>query len=127
MTWFVTALKRYADFSGRSRRKEYWMFVLFAFVISLGLGFIDGVIGTYDEAAGVGLLSGLFTLGVFVPSLSVTARRLHDIEKSGWLQLLFLIPLVGWILWLVWMTRESNGGANQYGPDPKYSPVTALA
>ncbi|MFC5727284.1 MULTISPECIES: DUF805 domain-containing protein [Nocardioides] len=119
MSWFVMALKKYATFSRRARRKEYWMFFLWAALIVLGLAIIDNLVGTYDEATGWGLLSGLFSLAMVVPSISVTARRLHDIGKSGWLQLLFLIPLVGFILWIIWMVTDGDSHTNQYGPSVK--------
>jgi uncharacterized membrane protein YhaH (DUF805 family) len=87
---------------------------------------VDMLIGTYDDAADVGLLQGLFTLAVLVPYISATARRLHDTGKSGWRQLLFLIPLVGLIIWIIWTATEGDSGANKYGPDPKYAPATSL-
>jgi uncharacterized membrane protein YhaH (DUF805 family) len=119
MTWFLMPLQKFATFSGRSRRKEYWMFFLFTAVVSIVLAVVDMGIGTYHEASGVGLLSALFTLAVLIPWIAVTARRFHDIGKSGWLQLLFIIPLVGLILWIVWMARAGDQGPNSYGPDPK--------
>lgn len=119
MTWFLVALRKYAVFSGRSRRMEYWMFFLFVVLISVGLAIIDVLAGTYSDAAGIGLLQGLFMLVMLIPNLAVTARRLHDTGKSGWLQLLFIIPLVGFILWIIWMVTDSDGGMNKYGPSPK--------
>jgi uncharacterized membrane protein YhaH (DUF805 family) len=119
MTWALMPLQKYAVFSGRSRRKEYWWFILFTFVVSLVLGIIDTLAGTYDTTYGIGLVSGLFNLAILVPSIAVNTRRLHDTGKSGWFQLLFLIPLVGFILWIIWMVRDSDDGMNQYGPSPK--------
>lgn len=121
MTWFVMALKKYATFSGRSRRKEYWMFFLFVTLIMIGLAIIDLLVGTYNEAAGIGLLQGLFGLATLVPYLALNARRLHDTGKSGWLQLLFIIPLVGFILWIIWMVTEGDRVTNKYGPNPKFA------
>ena len=95
------------------------MFVLFAFLISIGLLFVDMFVGTYDETLGIGLLEGLFSLAMLIPSLAVAARRLHDTGKSGWLQLLFLIPIAGLILWIIWMAKEGDDGMNKYGPSPK--------
>lgn len=95
------------------------MFILFAFLISIGLLIIDMLVGTYNDAAGIGLLEGLFSLAMLVPSLAVTARRLHDTGKSGWLQLLFLIPLAGLVLWIIWMVQEGHAGMNKYGPSPQ--------
>jgi len=119
MTWALMPLQKYAVFSGRSRRKEFWMFVLFTFVVEIVLAIIDAIIGTYNTALGIGLLSGLFYLAILVPSIALNTRRLHDIGKSGWFQLLFIIPIVGFILWIIWMVRDSDDGVNQYGPSPK--------
>jgi uncharacterized membrane protein YhaH (DUF805 family) len=127
MTWALMPLEKYAVFSGRSRRKEYWMFVLFTFVVGIGLGFIDTLAGTYEDTTGIGLLSGLFQLAVLVPSIAVNTRRLHDTGKSGWLQLLFIIPLVGLILWIIWMVKDSDLSGNQYGPNPKTADVNPLS
>jgi len=119
MTWALMPLQKYAVFSGRSRRKEFWMFVLFTFVVEIVLAIIDAIIGTYNTALGIGLLSGLFYLAILVPSTALNTRRLHDIGKSGWFQLLFIIPIVGFILWIIWMVRDSDDGVNKYGPSPK--------
>jgi uncharacterized membrane protein YhaH (DUF805 family) len=119
MTWALMPLQKYAVFSGRSRRKEFWMFVLFTFIVEIVLAIIDAIIGTYNTAIGIGLLSGLFYLAILVPSIALNTRRLHDIGKSGWFQLLFIIPIVGFILWIIWMVRDGDDGVNQYGPSPK--------
>ena len=119
MTWALMPLQKYAVFSGRSRRKEFWMFVLFTFIVEIVLAIIDAIIGTYNTAIGIGLLSGLFYLAILVPSIALNTRRLHDIGKSGWFQLLFIIPIVGFILWIIWMVRDSDDGVNKYGPSPK--------
>src|SRR5262245_16947529 len=119
MTWFLMALRKYAVFSGRSRRKEYWMFILFTVVVMIGLAIIDILVGTWNDAAGVGVLSGLFYLAILAPYFAVTARRLQDTGRSGWLQLLFLIPILGLILWLIWLAKNGDYGENKYGPDPK--------
>jgi uncharacterized membrane protein YhaH (DUF805 family) len=99
------------------------MFVLFTFLVGIGLGIIDTLARTYDDTFGIGLLSGLFNLAILVPSIAVNTRRLHDTDKSGWLQLLFIIPLVGLILWIVWMVKDSDQNGNQYGPNPKTTDV----
>ena len=130
LTVAVSPLKKYATFSGRSHRKEYLLFVLFVVVVFIALTIVDDLLGTYDAETGWGLLSGLFSLATLVPYLALNSRRLHDIGKSGWLQLLFLIPLVGLILWIVWMASEGDLGVNKYGPDPRLpdgsSPCGAL-
>ena len=111
MNWFITALKKYAVFTGRSRRKEYWFFVLFYLLIAIALGIVDGV-------TGLGVLSPLGTLALLVPSIAVAIRRLHDVGKSGWWLLLGLVPLVGLVL-LYFMVQDSQPGGNEYGPNPK--------
>ncbi len=119
MSWFIEALRKYAVFSGRSRRKEYWFFVLFVVVISTVLTIIDGLIGAYDRSTGVGLLSAIFSLAILIPSISVSVRRLHDIDRTGWWVLISLVPLVGWIVLLVFHVQDSTPGTNRYGPNPK--------
>lgn len=114
MDWYLTVLKKYAVFNGRARRKEYWYFVLFNFLIALVLGFIDGILGLVAEGSGFGLLGGLYTLAVFIPSLAVAIRRLHDTGRSGWWLLISLIPLVGAIILLVFLVSDSQPGRNQY-------------
>ena len=119
MSWFVEALKKYAVFSGRSRRKEYWFFVLFVVIISIVLNIIDGLIGAYDRSMGAGLLSTIFSLAILIPSIAVSVRRLHDINRTGWWVLIALVPLVGWIVFLVFHLQDSTPGTNRYGPNPK--------
>lgn len=117
MNWYLGVLKKYAVFSGRAQRAEYWYFILFNVIVSIVLTILDAVFGTLSHS-GTGLLSGIYTLVVIVPSLAVAARRLHDIGKSGWWQLIVLIPLVGAILLIVWFATDSKED-NQYGVNPK--------
>ena len=119
MDWYLKVLKNYVGFSGRARRKEYWMFALVSTLVSIGLMIVDSVSGTFDAASGWGLLSGIYTLAVLIPSLAVSVRRLHDRDKSGWWLLLALIPLIGAIVLLVWFVMEGEPGENRFGPDPK--------
>ena len=119
MSWYLQALKKYAVFSGRSRRMEYWYFVLFNIIVSIVLGVIDGLLGTRGSGMGAGLLSGIYGLAVLIPSLAVTVRRLHDIDRSGWWILIALVPLIGTIVLLVFALLEGTPGANRYGPNPK--------
>ena len=105
MNWYLDVLKKYAVFTGRARRKEYWMFYLFNMIASFLLGFIDGLIG-------IQALSTIYMLAVIVPSLGVAIRRMHDVGKSGWFA---LIPIYNLILALT----EGEKGENSYGPDPK--------
>ena len=121
MNWYLEVLKKYAVFDGRAQRAEYWYFVLFSIIISIVLGFIDFSIGTFDEKAGVGLLSGIYALAVFIPSIAVGVRRLHDTNRSGWWILIGLIPIVGFIVLFVFFVIDSDQSANQYGSNPKGS------
>lgn len=115
MEWYLTVLKKYAVFSGRARRQEYWFFVLFNFLISLALGFIDGLIGFTAEGSGLGVLGALYSLAVFIPSLAVGVRRLHDTGRSGWWLLIAFVPLVGIIVLIVFLASNSEPGENKYG------------
>ena len=123
MNWYLKCLKRYIDFWGRARRKEYWMFTLWNVVIIMflaALAAIGGEIGSdsllsYSPMV-LYLLYGLFILS---PSFTVSVRRLHDIGKSGWWILIGLIPLIGSIILLVWYCTEGQRCENEWGPDPK--------
>jgi len=119
MNWYLQALKNYANFGGRARRKEYWYFTLFNFIIAFLLGFIDGILGSFSPEAGMGLLGGLYTLAILIPGLAVSVRRLHDTERSGWWLLIALVPLIGAIVLLVFMVQDSKAGSNKFGENPK--------
>jgi len=95
--------------------------------VSILLLVVDGVIGTFDSQSGVGLLYAVYTLGVFIPTLAVSVRRLHDIGKSGWWLLLLLIPLIGPIVLLVFFVLDSQAEVNAYGPNPKGTLQPAVA
>jgi uncharacterized membrane protein YhaH (DUF805 family) len=111
MDYFIGALKKYADFTGRARRKEYWMFYLIYMILIVVISILDAVIGA-------GFLSAIFTLGMLVPSISIAARRLHDIGRSGWWQLIAFIPLIGLIILIVFLAQDGHD-ANEYGENPK--------
>ena len=119
MEWMTMPLQRYADFSGRSRRKEYWMFFLFVIIVAIVLGIIEGVLGLTGMIGPYGPLTALFLLGIIIPAIAVQVRRFHDQDKTGWFVLLGLIPFVGGLIVLVFMCLEGTRGPNQYGPDPK--------
>lgn len=125
MEWYLKVLRQYADFNGRARRKEYWMFFLFNFLIFLALGLVEMVLGL--GFGGVGLLSGLYALAVLIPGLAVTVRRLHDTGRSGLWILVAFIPFIGALVLLYFMVIEGNSGPNQYGPDPKGMAAPAAA
>ena len=110
-----SVFSKYATFSGRARRSEYWYFVLLQVIVTAVL---NGLYSATESVAFSAILV-LFDLALLLPSLAVCWRRLHDIGKSGGYYFFILIPLVGWILLLVWMCQDSQPGANQYGPNPK--------
>lgn len=120
MDWFVTVLQRYAVFSGRAGRPEFWFFTLISLLAAVLLSFVDGILGTTSLRAGIGLLSGVFALALFVPALAVTVRRLHDGDRSGWWCLVSLVPLLGALVLLVLVLLKGTAGANRFGsaPDP---------
>ena len=113
------AWQRYFVFSGRSTRAEFWWWALFTTLVSLILGTVDTMIGMIDVQSGIGVLSGLFSLGVLIPSLALGARRLHDINKSGWWQLMgfLIIPMII-LLW--WAAKPSDERTNKHDPAPRH-------
>ena len=119
MNWYLHVLKNYATFSGRARRKEYWIFFLFNVLISLGLGVIDVVAGTYSVEYETGFFSGLYSLLVLIPSIAVSVRRLHDTNRSGWWVVISLIPIIGVLVLFVFTCLDSQPGTNRFGVNPK--------
>jgi uncharacterized membrane protein YhaH (DUF805 family) len=119
LNWYIKVLKDYAVFSGRASRQEYWFFILISFVVSLILALLDQATGTFNSNSGVGLLGAIYGLAIFIPSLAVSARRLHDTDRSGWWLLISLIPLIGVIVLIVFLVQDSNPDDNQYGANPK--------
>ncbi|PPT74899.1 DUF805 domain-containing protein [Xanthomonas arboricola pv. populi] len=127
MEWMLLPLKRYADFNGRSRRKEYWMFMLLQAIILLVLVGLFGIaVALMGGENGPGALAWLVVavmvivvLALIVPSIAVTVRRLHDQGKSGWFYLISLVPYVGGFIVLVFMCLEGTPGPNEYGENPK--------
>lgn len=119
MNWYIKVLKQYADFNGRARRTEYWMFTLFNVIFVFAAMILDKVLGIAIEGTSYGPIYGLYTLAVLIPGLAVVVRRLHDVGKSGWMILIAFIPLIGGIWLLVLMMTDSHQGKNQYGENPK--------
>lgn len=119
MNWYLHVLKNYATFSGRARRKEYWMFFLFNVLISLGLGVLDVVAGTYSVEYETGFFSALYSLLVLIPSIAVSVRRLHDTNRSGWWIVISLIPIIGVLVLFVFTCLDSQPGTNRFGANPK--------
>lgn len=112
MKWFVKCIRQYVDFSGRARRKEYWMFTLFNAIFAFSLG-------VYDGLNDMGFLGYIYNAFIFLPSLAVSVRRLHDVGKSGWFYLIALIPFVGAIWLFVLFCTSGKPGTNKWGPNPK--------
>ena len=119
MKWYLKCLKQYADFSGRARRKEYWMFTLFNVIFSAVLTLLDILFGTFSYNLGLGVLSGLYALALLIPGIAACVRRLHDVGKSGWYWFLCIIPFVGAIILLIWECKEGEHGNNAWGENPK--------
>lgn len=115
MNHFTDALKNhYADFSGRATRSQYWYFVLFSMIFSIIASIIDYAIFGENKM----MVNGFYNLAVLIPSISIGARRLHDTGKSGWRQLVGLIPLLGTVWFIILLATDTVAGDNQYGPQP---------
>lgn len=121
MQYYINVIKNYATFNGRARRKEYWMFVLFNMIFSIIASLIDRVAGLNIMIAGVpmGIISSIYSLFILLPSLSVIVRRLHDTNRAGGWIFIGLIPLIGWIVLLVFYCTAGTNGSNRFGEDPK--------
>ncbi|MEV4612571.1 DUF805 domain-containing protein [Kitasatospora sp. NPDC049258] len=119
MDWYLAVVKNYVGFNGRARRQEFWMFALFNIIASIVLAIVDGIAGTS------GLLGGLYSLAVLLPSLAVGFRRLHDTGRSAWWLLIALVPLIGSIILIVFWATEGQPNDNQYGPNPKLAAAQA--
>lgn len=127
MRWMILPYLRYFDFSGRSRRLEYWMFTLFYLLVCLAFGvlLVAGVVGLQqNQMPGPSFWAGLTGLGLFmllsvIPSIAVAVRRFHDQDQSGWLYLLNFIPYIGWVILVVFMCIDGTRGSNKFGDDPK--------
>lgn len=119
MEWYLKVIRHYADFNGRARRKEYWMFILFNVIFAIVAMILDNVLGIAFEQIGYGPLYILYAIFALVPGLAVAVRRLHDIGKSGWMFFIAFIPIIGSIWLLILLCTDGESGSNQYGPDPK--------
>ena len=120
MDLYLDVLKKYAQFHGRARRKEYWYFQMFTTGIAIILVILDVGLGTFSNDDAVGLLSGLYSLMVFVPGLAVSVRRLHDTDRSAWWLLIGLIPVIGVFVLVYFMAQDSTPGQNRYGTNAKW-------
>ena len=121
MEWFLKTLKEnYANFDGRARRKEYWMFVLFIFLIAMALSIVANILSAISSTLGALILGilGLVYLGLLIPYFAVGVRRLHDTGKPTWYIIFAFIPLIS-LYFLYLMILEGDSGPNEFGPDPK--------
>ncbi len=118
MDWYLKVLRNYMGFSGRARRKEYWMFVLVSFVLGVVLSIVDGILGwhLYKEQ---GVLTTLYGLLIFIPSWAVQFRRLHDTDRTAWWLLLLIIPIIGLLVIFIFNCQSGTPGPNRYGASPK--------
>lgn len=121
MHWYLSALRKYATFAGRARRREYWSFVLFSLVIVVALTIVDMAAGLWNYDARIGALSALYLVATLLPGLAVAVRRLHDTGRTGWWLLVGFVPVIGNIVLLVFFLLDSTPGDNQFGPNPKTS------
>jgi uncharacterized membrane protein YhaH (DUF805 family) len=112
--WMLEPLRKYATFSGRARRAEYWWFTLFSFLLTFALAILDAVIFGADS---IGVFSIIATLGLFLPGISVLVRRLHDRDMSGWWYWIVLVPLIGALYLFYQLVSRGTEGSNRYGPD----------
>ncbi|AYV48351.1 DUF805 domain-containing protein [Caulobacter flavus] len=124
MSLMFEPLRKYAQFSGRARRSEYWLFALFTFVVSIAITILRIATGGLDSLENGGfdalsLVNLAFSLAMLVPSLAVSFRRLHDTDRSAWWILIGLIPLIGAIVLLIFYLLPGTTGPNKFGPDPK--------
>ena len=122
MKWYLEVLRKYAVFDGRARRTEFWLFFLINCIIAFVLSFLEAIVG-FASIAGASILGSLYMLAVLIPYLAVGVRRLHDTGRSGWWMLIYIVPLIGAIVLLVFFVQDSQDGDNQYGPNPKSFPV----
>lgn len=117
MDWFFVALRKYAVFSGRARRKEYWFFQLFLLLLILLVAAVAELLGSAAEG-GLSVVVGIGFLALVIPSIAVTVRRLHDTGRTGWWILMGFVPFIGDIVLLIFAVLPSQEGENQYGPSP---------
>jgi uncharacterized membrane protein YhaH (DUF805 family) len=111
MDWYIKVLKKYAVFEGRASRQEYWMFALFNVIVAIAIGFLGGLLSSILKTDQT-VLSNIYTLATFIPSIAVGIRRMHDTNRSGWW---IIVPIAG----LIFAIQAGQPGENKYGPDPK--------
>jgi len=121
MQWYISVLKKYAVFNGRASRSEYWWFVLMNIIISFVIGFVEGLLGIITET-GLGPISMVYALAILLPAIGVSIRRLHDTGRTGWWLLLSFVPIIGFLVLIVFYILDSEPGANEYGEPVKGLP-----
>ena len=119
LNWMLMPFSKYATFAGRSQRSEYWYFALFVILFIFFIAIVEIVFGIEQKEDELTLLQSVFIFAIIVPSLSVGARRLHDVGKSGWWQLINIVPIVGPFILLYFLVQDSQPTENEYGPCPK--------
>ena len=117
---FPMVMKKFATFSGRASRPEFWYFWLTCFLVNFVFNLIAQLLGPESAASGIiAIVQGLFSLAVVIPYIAVAVRRLHDTNRTGWWCLLFLVPVIGWIILLIFLAGAPTPGTNMYGPQPR--------
>lgn len=120
MDWYFKVLSNYIGFRGRARRKEFWMFILVNLILTAVLSALDHILG-WHRPNGEGTLTTIYGILIFLPWWAVQFRRLHDTDRSAWWLLLLIIPIVGWLVILVFNCQSGTAGSNRFGPDPKWN------
>lgn len=118
MDWYINVLRNYVGFGGRARRKEFWMFILVNIIFAFVLGVLDKMFG-WQRAGGEGILTTIYAILVFLPSWAVQFRRLHDTDRTAWWLLLLVIPVIGWLVIILFSCQDGTPGENRFGSDPK--------
>ncbi|MEC6825298.1 DUF805 domain-containing protein [Photobacterium piscicola] len=127
MNWYFLVLSKYAQFQGRSRRKEFWFFTLINALISMACSLVDTTLQLPTLMEGYGVLAALYAVFAFIPTVAVTVRRLHDQDRTGWWALIMLIPIVGILVLLYFMVQNSVEGSNRFGSNPKQNDNSTLS
>ncbi|MCD9496485.1 DUF805 domain-containing protein [Photobacterium carnosum] len=127
MNWYFAVIRKYAQFQGRSRRKEFWFFTLINACISLACSLVDTTLQLPTVMEGYGVLGALYAAFAFIPTVAVTVRRLHDQDRTGWWALIMLIPIVGILVLLYFMVQNSTEGSNRFGRNPKQNDNSTLS
>jgi len=124
MSWYLRVLRKYAVFNGRAQRMEYWMFLLCHVIIIIALGFIGAIVAGFETYQGpvstfITAILVIYVFGTAIPILALNVRRLHDTDRSGWYVLIQGIPIIGGLIWIVFMVQDSTPGENRFGANPK--------